>query len=639
MEILYTFSLLIIALSAMSRPANIDRGLAFAWGALFALAAFFRLLIECWPAHGPSIGLYATVILAAGCLSFLGPRLRFHRHGWFMAIPWMLAIVLLWVRSYFPQCDVDSLEYHLVFVRWLQDRAHLSEIQRHAEMITNWLYGTGFEEFLSIPGLAGDLPLCGGLVAGVLKILTLLTIVLLLPARATFWRYVASFLLLIDDHFFFSAQSRYVYLNLSMIPLIPLTLWLAWRGWRGNSDRSWLALAMALGLFSAKYYGVFLLPVAGGAFLYRLSQGLNRPRKETLFILLASIALAATVFGFHYASTGVWMPPRGLAENPAFFRGTEGVDRYILSGGFLAAFAHPVRRLVFSGNIALKMTAVLIGPTLMLWFWVRRLNGNKRIFSLRWLEWSALCFIGAQLWAFIAYSLYPIESRYPRYAMGLAILGVASLVLSSRRCLMRMAGTWQGIIRRWSGLTEWGVGCILFAFIVLTLDTRYYNVGPSYRPHWRSIVQCAEWKWQGHRSLDANAPYLRPILHDYAADNVPALEQCLQQIDKQSGTQLGTGAQLLIGAPYQNWPGALLANNAVLSGLVAGGGYLRFSGGAADLIRQDIRYAIVPKSLPSNGRLGPYVRRGVWGALEGVSFEDKAICESQDMKVVRLMEK
>src|SRR5258706_11594752 len=187
MELLYAGCLLAVAISVACRFDRTPYGWAVAWSVLFLLAGLFRILIQWLPVAAPAISFGVTLVAAIwGLRTLKVPR---QGRAWLFALPWLVGIVFLLMRSYFPQCDVDSMLYHVMSVRWLQDRHTLLALQRLPGVIHECVYLVGFEEFLSIPGLLGDLPLCAGLVGGVIKALGIFTLVSCVPRSCHILRY------------------------------------------------------------------------------------------------------------------------------------------------------------------------------------------------------------------------------------------------------------------------------------------------------------------------------------------------------------------------------------------------------------------------------------------------------------------
>ncbi len=627
MDLIYALALLSIPLLIAARFQWRDRGWAMGWCVLFALAGGFRLLMEVLPRYAPEASWIFTLVCAGYLLREKLPS--FQKNQILRALPWVACAALLLVRSYFPQFDIDSMDYHISAIQWLKDRTTLPELYQHAEVIKSWYWVVGFEEWLSIPGLAGDLGLTAGLVGGVLKTLGLCTLISLLPATWPLLRYLAAFLLLIDDHFFFSGQSRYVYLNPSLIPLTALMLHLTWRGIRGSSQRLWMGVALAGGMASVKYLGLYFLPIPVLALF--ITRPKHLPDKTSRWALAAALLLGGSVFGLHFLSTGnpVVPVPNRFFELKAFHRGTEVFLHYFMQESFWQACAQPLRRLVYPGNLAMKMVAVCIIPTFALSLLLLYPRFKYRFWILkRRLFFALLCFGVVQGWAIIAHYIASIEkSRYPRYVMGIAILGLLSLLIAMRKKILPQ-GHWK-----WGEpILGWG----LLIFLVVTLDTRFYNIAPPQRPSWSHIGAFIQAKFRGTKnSLEFEAPFLKDLLLHEVQTDFPPLRKRLLELEAQTGLQLLRGEGLACHGGFGTWPNILLAPNMMILSIPEGGGYLRFPKGVEALQQAGLRYLILPPEFVSGGEKGPYVRRGD-GQLEPLLFDEKALFKGQFLKLVRV---
>lgn len=626
MDLIYAAALLCIPLVMAAHFQWRDTGWAAAWCALFVLAGTFRFLMEALPIQGPYIA-YGFTFLLAVCL-LCTCKHALHKISWFLILPWVACVLLIGIRSYFPQFDIDSLDYHLSAVQWLSDRATLPKLYQHAEVIKSWYYIVGFEEWLSIPGLAWDLGLTGGLVGGVIKILGLCTLISLIPAAWPLLRYAAAFLLLVDDHFFFSGQSRYVYLNPSLIPLTALMLHLSWRGARGHSQRLWLAWALAGGIASVKYLGLYFLPIP---FIASLFRGIPQiPNRLSRWALGSALLLGGSVFGLHYMHTGnpvAPVPNRFFILDP-FYRGTEVFLHYFMQESFWQACSQPLRRLIYPGNWAMKAVAVLILPSFLL-LGIRffsKLQRRLRV-SQRRLDFAVLSFLIVQAWAILAHYIASIEkSRYPRYTMGIAILGLLSGLIAFRKTLR------FNVPRPFQVVLGWGS----FLFLLITLDTRFYNIAPPQRPDWAHLKAFAIAKLNGQRkSLEFDAPYLKDLLLHEIQTDFPLLRERLRELEKESGVQASLGEGVACQGSFGTWPNALFAQRTIVLSIPEGGGYLRFANGRQGLWDAGIRYLILPPDFISGGEKGPFVRRGD-GLLEPVLFYSKPLFQGQFLKLVRL---
>jgi hypothetical protein len=629
MELVYAAALAAIPLGVIARRGLTPRNCALVWFAFFLIAAFSRFWIQSAPQSAAAAGFFLTALLAilAWRSPGAGPKLRR------TDLPWILGAALILPRSYFPQCDVDSMLYHVMGVQWLHDRAFLPALQQLPGAQHLWIYLLGFEEFLSIPGLLGDLPLAAALVGGILKAFGIATLVSLVPTAWPLLRAAVAYVVLLDDAYVFSGLNRSVYLNPSLIPLNALMVWFLWRAWRGQRSALVWAIALALGVGSVKYHGLYfsVLPfLAATGFLLRE----RRPpslSNASLFALCAGGALALSVFGLHWVETGNPLAPSGSFFQQRLVRGVEYLQLGFAHSSWWEAARHPLRRLIFPGAIAFKATAVLLFPAIGLWMlqWVRPVQGLRR----RWIGLAVFCFVLSALWTITTEAIRHSESRYPRYAAGIATLGLAATALALRKRI-----PW----RKRSKQVELALGFGVFAFFAYSLDRRQVNIPLDVRPTWRDIAWVARARLEGRPSLRADAPYLARIVEPYIPGNLPEIAGCLERLEPIEGLRLTRGDGLAI--YWSLWPLPMVAPNAILLDWWNGGGYLQLPNGAASLMEGGVHFAIVPREMRSGepwflnpGSLGgPYVRQGAYGPLERIRFETEPLCVTRDLKLVRI---
>src|SRR5258708_3491234 len=117
-----------------------------------------------------------------------------------------------------------------------------------------------------------------------------------------------------------------------------------------------------------------------------------------------------------------------------FYRGQELIQQCFYSGSIKAALLHPLRNMLYPGALAMKMTTVLIFPILFLWLISQRKSFRMfRGIDQRALGLSCAALLPALGWVMTADVIYHGESRYPRYALGLCILGLMFFAMALRK--------------------------------------------------------------------------------------------------------------------------------------------------------------------------------------------------------------
>jgi hypothetical protein len=616
-------ALFFLAYSAAQGPREIR--LAFTWLLLFFLAGIFRALLELCPALAPVIS-GALVGVSVGAMLALRAVRPTRAPGLKAADAyWVGLLVFLGARSFFPSFDVDSLLYHLNGVRYLAMRHELPPYQQNLEVASLWNNWMGFEESLLTPVARLDLGLAGGLVGGAFKIFSMFTVVALIPAPAFLLRTLAVFLILIDDHFFFSGQSRLVYLNTSLIGLVSLSFWLAARSWRRPERFSLPAILVGVIGAAVKTHGLFFFaPVLGVAVLACVRKRV--PPRKLLGERLARLCLAFALTGFSAFFLMKWLVT-GSPLAPFDFLFWKADHRWREPNTLLALRAKtswaslkvmPWVPLVYPGNLAMKAVAVLILPA-----------GLAQLFR-RWrsarLAYAVFFFAVTAGWAFTSRYLNVEESRYPRYVFGVAVLGLCMFGLHAWR--LREARILRGPLRRWLVPASHCLALLLCLRLVLTIDTRYFNVPTGERPKWANIFSFVE--GLGTRSsLSPRSPHMASLYLPFMYTDVAPLEACVEKLPEAATLQ--TGAGLIIFGPFSTWPLILLSPGAVAGSSWEGGGNLRQVEGGAELKARGIKFALVPRD-PTF----PVQARNRADELVPLEMKGKDICEGRGTVLRRL---
>jgi hypothetical protein len=605
-EILYPVSLgaFFFACYAGARGGP-ERRLAFAWLALFALAGIFRVALEIAPGPAPAL-CGGLLFLALGWVGWGLPRARVSlRRG---DAYWIALLVFLGARSFFPQFDVDSLLYHLAGVKYLAVRGSLPAYQQHSEVASLWYDWLGPEESLLAPVARLDLGIAGGLLGGVFKAVSVFTVVALVPRRAFLLRAVAAFLLLVDDHFFFSGQCRFVYLNPTLVGLLALGCWCTWRAWRCPRVFALPAILVLVMATAVKLHGIFFLAGALAILTIALVRRRANPLLKANVPMLGCAAVGvAGFFLLKWITLGSPLAPFDFLFWRAdhAWRGTEYLLGAQAKKSAAAVLHAPWRALIFPGNLAMKAVVVLLVPAALLAAFRSRRN--------RWFLDALALFAATAAWALLSHYLNPEESRYPRYVFGAAVLGLAHFGLGLRH----VAGA-----RYFAVPVSHAIALFLVARLVLTVDTRYFNVPTGERPHWENIAGFAR-SLGRFPSVSPRNSYLKGLLVDFQYTDVAVLEPCWESLPE----PLRSGGAGLVAFPFDSpWPALLIAPGAVFGTPVEGGGSLRRIDGVGDLAKAGIRFALVPKDPAAPPKAGPNALR----------FEGETICESAHMRLLRL---
>ncbi len=630
LELFYPVLIFVLfCMIARGSGGSTKTGLLYAWLALFGLSGVFRILIELSPKYGPVLSFslflgFSIFILFRLNLNGIQRFLKFR----FQDLAWQVPLIFLLVRSLFPQFDVDSLLYHLSGIKFLAVRHLLPEVQRNLEVASIWYNWIAMEESLLIPMANYDLGLVGGLLGGVFKALAILTVVSLIPRPAYLFRSIIVFLFLIDDHFFFSGQSRFVYLNPCLIGILPLGSWFAFRSLYAPQRFMFPAILAGLIAMCVKLHGIYFLLLflcVGliGCFRkkvwpwnclrsLRISGWLGVGLGCSGFFLLRWIGQGSPLAPFDL----LWWKADHQWRDPYILRGLED------GGQLMKLLSSPFRNLVFPGNHSLKAVAVLSVPTL--------LALSFRRFRSRWLNLAAFSFLISVYWAQHSHMITSGESRYPRYVFGVSVFGLTALAIALFQIWKRNSrhGLYY-LSYRVRTFFSYAGALALFLVLFSTIDSRYFNVPSGERPSWRHIESFVRSLFRGKYSLDPGSQHLGSLMLPEVHEDMPVLISCAQE---KIGDSAKTGAGLAVfGRGVVTWPMIMLAPGAVGGDQWAGGGYQRGIGDQNDLISFGVRHVILPKRSEFHAMF-----RNRADELVELELKGSVICESPNLKLIKL---
>ena len=436
-------------------------------------------MIDGFPRATPYLGLLMIVGTAAWIL--IGRiEVKWARFGW---VNYSFVAILI-LRSLMPIFDVDSLSYHLPFLDWLYRRWELPLEQQGFLTTDPRRFFSGTEDFISIPGVLGNLPLYAGVMSGVLKCITFATIVSVIP-KSIFFGIFAGFLMILDDHFLFSGQSCSIFLNPAFIGVAALACYFSLRTVLGHSWSLWTALSLLLQLTAIKYHGLYLLLPFGIALTFFAASRFRAPSRQQWLMIFSAILACFSVFGLNLLHTGSPLYPFSLGPFQAWRETPPQIlGMYAVSHFWADLIQRHYRILTYPGNIALKMTAALFIPVTMAW-----LVGKRGLLPLginrRSLTKGLLLFLVCAAWAILMTKLAPDEAqfagRYPRYIFGVAIMGLCQVLFSAKKLLPSVC---QGKSPR---VFTAVLAPVTFVFTAAIIDRHAANIPLEFRPTWQDI--------------------------------------------------------------------------------------------------------------------------------------------------------
>jgi hypothetical protein len=614
MEIFLAILFLLTFLGWLGSSYDNIKSLTYAWSTIYLFGGLSRLGLELSPVYAASFSTFLLFLGAGvGGLRLIRTIQSKTRLCSWDHLPLYLVGFFLLARSYFPQFDTDSLLYHLFTLEWLAFRDQFPPIHQITENFLPNVRFIGLEEYCAIPGLNLDLALYAGLLQGCFKIFSTLTFVLLLPRVWPFLRYVAIFLVLIDDHFFFSGHSSTVYLTPSILGQLTLTFFIAWKFAKGKQSYFFPLCVLTIGMMGTKYQGLIfsvgLLPlIAYGLFRY------GCPTKNVsawAMPIFSSVILVFSFYGLNWIETGTPLYPFTIGPLTPHY-----LDYYeVLTGrgSFWGALANPFQLLIVPGNLVLKATAVLFLPVILLYFASSSKSLPVRAGVIRFSHWRYFGFCSYVLFITIIFAaifefVHQGGSRWPRFPYLLAGLALCLLAIDLRRSIRFIPQSLKQA-RSKQTLQVLG-GLVIFAYLVFTVDTRYFNVPQSQRPTWRDIYSFAVYfQSMDHSQVGLDPSYppslrapmvwplLLPSITDVYATQPADCFEHLSHIDANEETLLGKG--VLVFSPGFLWPSLITFPFAVRGDPHAA--YLRLPEGHSSLVDAGIRWVIYPRSWRTNG--------------------------------------
>lgn len=593
-----------------------------AWSFLFVFAGLERFLV-CW--FPDQVFLVAEILI----VSALGIVLWQWRRFSMPKDPILIGFgVFVIIRSFFPNFDVDSLNYHLTGVRWLIEKHTLASFQHRPDGLNIHFAWLGFEDFLTIPwATRPEFPLIAGIMGGVTKLLTMGTIASIIPRATIGLRYIAVFLLLIDDHFLFSGQNRFVFINPALIGLFAASMWLAWRTLFGHQRSFWNSVALTFGILSCKFHGIYLAGFVGLLLILGLLRRsfqkkhlFKKPNFQEKLALISGIILCSSVYGLNWIQYGDPLFP--FLKNKL---GGEPLIRTLDYLGVFGAFSfwdalkNPLRTMIYPGVIALKAAAVLLIPALLICPFVKK---------KRFIGFACVAFCTSLIWIAIAHSTLE-DSRFARYAFGLTTLGLCFFAIALVNALKRVLPKISQI-----HFLHFFLGAVLLTWTVMTVDTRYSNVPPTERPKWKDIAQLMKSYWDHKPSEVQIKGAMMPYLFPQAVSNLQKLEPCLDKYGKISKIRLKDGEHLLLMSSFGMWPGYFLGGLS-LRGDIYGGGFLKMS--MENFQKLPIEYALLPREWLNTGKIPLGYVQNVPGLSQKILQQMKRVlCQSDDLVLVKM---
>lgn len=636
-------------------------GWALAWGFLFFLSGIGRLWVFFDPTHA---SIFLQGILLFSPLILLGIKsIRLSLKQSLSKVSWLPVVlgIFLFYRNFFPQFDVDSLNYHLTGLLWRIRHGELMEFQQHSQVYSLWIHWLGFEEFLLIPGatLGAQLAVWGGIIGGVFKFLTVMSVLSCIPRNAIFLRTLAAVALMIDDHFFFSGINRFVYISPALIGLSGLAFWFVWRTIRGHLPSFWISIALGLGAASVKYHGIYffiaIVALSGLGAAWHIVRA--RDLKRLLHIQLSQASLfflgvfqCGVIHLMRIVETGSPTPPYALGPFRSFipYRGLERIEDMLFKSTIWDTISSPKEAMMFPAIYINKAVMWMFLPALVilvLSFLFRRISRQLGI-QQRELIFATFGFGLTVIWALLAIYIRNDETRYPRYVVAVGAIALAYWIFTFRKVpivILKRFPDFIGIptIKLWRSKVL-GTLCsiALLAFFFVKIDTRANNVTISERAGYNHINKfIGSYFSENLQHPDPSAPYMEGLLIPINHRSIPKIAQCLKNLaSKEGDPSLALGNRIFTFGPNSVWSSYLVAPLSALGSISEGGGYLQLPEKSDGLVERGFRYALVPK----NSTLWEGIIVKVGHALESrkVKFvhpnKESPVCDSEDMILVKL---
>ncbi len=530
--LIFPFFFLLIGFAIAERRQQKALGWIEAWIAITGLGALFRFWMGFFPNVSDQLARGILVLLGIAAAAFIWRmRARIWARQNRYAIPvWLLGVFVL-VRNLFPQVDVDSIAYHHNAILWFRYRELLPSVLQDPALTDLRFRMIGIEEFLMLPGVGKELMLYGGVLGGVLKWMTCLSVLAVFPIQWAIPRALSLFFILIDDHFFFSGTTTFVYVNPAFIGIVALGVWATWRAILGRTQLAPMAIAMGFCAAANKMFGVyfmllFLIP-SGIVLALRWKNFKARGNwKHSLVGVGISAVGVWSLYGSNLVATGTPFYPFPFGPFKTHYKYDFHFENFVNEKPFLTYLKEDRYKLVtYPGILAMKLVVVTLVPSILARLflgWIQKVS-RARIHQ-GFLNLSITVQVLAVLYSLLMVVMYYAEQRYHgRYArqfLGILSIGFGFGLMAFRRF----------VPRAWSRLTSAGAavfGIGVAVYLIATIDTRYYNVVGSQRPMWSDIIQFLT-KDQASRAI-AYPPYNR-LLEPLARGNLPMLEECFKKL-------------------------------------------------------------------------------------------------------------
>lgn len=618
------------------------------WAALAAFSSTNLILAQVFGVNSGWIS-RGLLFLCLGVSFFqlkskVGELIKFSSSNLALLLLSLFVLSFLFFRNFFPQFDVDSLNYHLPGVLWHIERLGLQSWQQQIEVISLWHLLIGMEEFLLVPGYGPnlDISLWGGVVGGLLKAMTVFSLFSLLPQKAIFAKSIAATLLLLDEHFLFSGLSRYVYITPSVIGLVLLLSWQSWRVLCSHYSAIWSCLSLGLLLSTVKYHGnIFLL---GVFVLIPLNSILRRIQRKSFLPPLPNMSILTTFALSGYAwfvlhfwrwwETGSPIPPYKMIffSLDNFWRGAERLENITFQGTILGSL-NPNFVLRYPGIYSSQLTLLFLIPVAALVFIYFRVPKSRGVFT-KSLVTSLFLFLFTYAWSVVAIIIRADESRYPRYVLGTGTLAVCLFLLSLRKT-GRLSSFSEKIYNYTSNVWVQSVFALATLGLLFSgVDKRYRNVSFDHRPNQKQIIDFLGYYFSHSPPyLDSGRSFMSTLMMPLNEDSVPAMKECIQKLSiARNDVSLLMGNGILVFGPNAVWPSYLVAPHAAIGSISEGGGYLRIPKGKTP---SDIgfQFAIIPKSRELQSVV---IVSDENELLRKVGFDPVPICTTSDVILVKL---
>ena len=176
-------------------------------------------------------------------------------------------------------------------------------------------------------------------------------------------------------------------------------------------------------------------------------------------------------------------------------------------------------------------------------------------------------------------------------------------------------------------VVQYVAGLMLLAWIVVTIDTRYFNIPSSNRLRWPQLI--AFWKDPRLDIPYDPPPSVLPIMDGFWNSDLKSLRDCLLTEEKPANdaehVALVSGSRMILVDDQINWPNYYFAGNALRPTQNLG-------------IRPDLsryRFVIVPKAFVSELPV-KFAGDATIQKLQQIWSHAQPICESPALQIFRI---